>query len=291
MSGFDSIKDLVEREVDAGASTFSSWRKQAAVVTTIGVWFDLSMSAGNPKPNYYASSPLVAARLAQSTDGGLFHGAAVSPGTKHLRTLMALTVTAGAVPLPMTLCDYLLYYPFVDEGTVDEEQVMDNTATLSRYADGAGVRIMPVVVAAHVGSATTITCRYTNQDGTADRVTQVATIGTQTVNGTILTSNRASAGRFGPFLPLQSGDTGVRSIEGCTVSGAGDVGLFTLVLVRPLADISLRGIDAPVEVDFLRDRPSMPRIVDDAYLNFICYPSGSLSAAGIHGTIQTTWST
>lgn len=289
MPGFASALALVTRS-DAGAETIATWRKQAAVVTTIGVWFDLSMSAGNPRPNYYASSPLVAARLAQSTDGGLYHGAAVSPATKHLKSLMALTVTSTAVPLPMTLCDYLMYYPFIDEGTVNEEQVMDNTVTLSRYSTGEGVKIMPVVVAAHVGSTTTISCRYTNQDGTSGRVTPAVNIGTQTVNGTVLTSDRATANCLGPFLPMQGADTGVRSIEGCTVSGVGDVGLFTLVLVKPLADISIRGIDAPVEVDYLRDRPSMPRIVDDAYLNFICYPSASLSGAGIHGIIQTNWS-
>ena len=100
MAGFANVRSLVDR-YDAGATVFTSWRKQPAVVTAAGYWFDMSMSPGNPKPQYYASAPLVAATLAQSTDGGIFHGAAVSPSTMHLHVLMAMTVTAAA-PTMMT---------------------------------------------------------------------------------------------------------------------------------------------------------------------------------------------
>jgi hypothetical protein len=291
MPGFNSIRSLVDREVTDGATVYTGWRKLPSVATAAGFWQDLSMAPGNPRPNYYASSPQIAARLAQSTDGGIYHGGAVSPSTKHLRILTALTAAAGAVPLPMTLCDYLLYYPFLDESIIDEEQVMDNTVGLSRYTNGAGVRIMAVVVAGHtVGTGTFFTVNYTNQAGVAGRTTLPAQLGTQFVNGTIATSARATASCFAPFLPLQAGDTGVRSVEGITFTGIPDVGLVTLVLVKPLADISLRGIDAPVEVDFLIDRPSSPRIVDDAYLNFIALAGGSLSAAQIMGDATFTWS-
>jgi hypothetical protein len=292
MPGFNSMRSLVDREVTDGATVYTGWRKVPSVVTSIGFWQDLSMAPGNPRPNYYASSPYVAARLSQSTDGGIPHGGAVSPSTKHLRRIMAMTVTAGAVPLPMILCDYLLYYPFVDESLIDEVQAMDNTVAMSRYTDGAGIRIMAVVVAGHtVGTGTFFTCSYTNQAGVAGRTTVSTRLGGQFVNGTIATSARATASCFAPFLPLQAGDTGVRSIESCTFTGIPDVGLMTLVLVKPLADISIRGIDAPVEVDFMRDRPSLPRVYDDAYLNFLALPSGSLSAAPIMGDASFTWST
>ena len=33
----------------------------------------------------------------------------------------------------------------------------------------------------------------------------------------------------------------------------------------------------------------MPEIKDDAYLNFIALPVGTLSGAGIHGVIETTF--
>ena len=44
------------------------------------------------------------------------------------------------------------------------------------------------------------------------------------------------------------------------------------------------------EIDYLTDcGTSLPNIVDDAYLNFVVLPVGTLAAAQILGTIETTW--
>lgn len=56
-----------------------------------------------------------------------------------------------------------------------------------------------------------------------------------------------------------------------------------------LASFSLRGIDAPTEVDYIEDAPQTPIIPDDAYLNFICLPRGTLSGAQIHGLLEVCW--
>ena len=289
MAGFISHRALVDAQEYTGAQQYATWRKSPTQVTTIGIWFDLSMSPGNPVPQYYAAAPLVAQRLARSTDGGLNHGGNVSSSYKFLRRLMAMTVTATALPMPMILCDYLLFYPFIDEGSTDA-QAMDNTNTLSRYTDGLGVRMMAVVVGAHTqAGGVTFTVSYTNQAGTAGRTSGTCTLTTaQSLNGTILTSERAVAGQVSPFIPLQSGDTGVQSVQSVTMASA-DVGLFALVLVKPLAQMSIRGIDAPVEKDYWVDHAGFPRIVDDAYLNFICCPAGALNATALHGDLLCAW--
>ena len=289
MAGFKNIRELVDA-TESGAYNISTWRKTPSQTTASGFWFDLSLSPGNPNPQYYAASPLAAIRLAYSTDGGLRHGQSVSPATKVIRRVMAFTTTATAVPMPMILCDYLLYYPFIDEGSNDP-QTLDNTVTLSRYTDGKGVQIMPVIVAPGAGGAgVSFQCSYTNSDGVAGRTTSSVNLTTQTVNGTLATSAPATNGATGPFLPLQAGDSGVRSIESVTFTGATDVGLITLVLVKPIAQMSIRGIDAPVEVDYFIDcGGGLPVVVDDAYLNFIVHPGGTLASAPIHGTIETTW--
>jgi hypothetical protein len=288
MAGFNSVKELVEAEI-AGSYKISSWRKTPSQTTASGFWFDLSMSPGNPNPQYYAASPLTAIQMAYSTDGGLVHGLAVSPSKKYLKKLMAFTTTATAVPMPMILCDYLLYYPFIDEGTNDE-QTLTNSVSLSRYTTGAGVQIMPVVVAAGAGGAgINFQCSYTNSAGVAGRTTSSVSLCTQTVTGTIASGASATATNNGPFLPLQSGDSGVRSIQSVTFTAATDVGLITLALVKPIAQFSIRGIDAPVEVEYFKDAAGLPEIKDDAYLNFICHPGGTLSGAPIHGLIETVW--
>ena len=283
--GFSSVQALADAEL-AGQTWYSTWRKSPSQVSTIGVWFDLSMSPGNPVPQYYAASPLVGVPMSYSDEQGLNHGRNVSPLTKHLKRVTVMTSTATALPMPMILCDYLFYYPFIDEGTTDA-QSLDNTQTLTRYTDGEGVQVMAVSVAGRTGGQT-FQFSYTNSDGVAGRTSQTVIENAVSVNGSIVTSDRANANARGPFIPLQAGDTGVRSIESVTMNGA-DVGLFALVLVKPLAQLSLRGIDAPVEVDYLLDFGQLPRIVDDAYLNFLACPAGSLAATALHGDLTVVW--
>ena len=290
MAGFANARKLADAEA-AGQYLYASFRKQATQTTGAGIWFDLSMSPGNPAPNYYIGSPNVFVPLKQSTDGGLRHGGGVNAAgqKKFLRKLMAMTPTAAAAPLACKLLDYIGFYGFIDESVLDE-QAMDNTTPLPRHVTGTGVQMMPVVVAGQTGGQT-FTVNYTNQDGIAGRITPTVTMSTQFVNGTILHSLGAGAAyaNNGPFLPLQTGDSGVRSVQSVTIGGVGDVGLFALVLVKPLATFSLFGIDAATEVDYFTDMASMPEIVDDAYLNFIALPNGTLSGAPIHGLLETTW--
>jgi hypothetical protein len=288
MAGFANARVMADAQ-DAGQYLYASWRKQPTQTTGAGVWFDLSMSPGNPAPNYYIGSPGVFTPMAQSTDGGLRHGGNVSPAKKFIRKALAQCATAAATPLPMKLCDYLGFYGFIDESVTDV-QTLDNTLSITRYTDGSGVQLMPVVVAGHTGGQP-FTVSYTNQNGVAGRTTQSVVMGTQLVNGTVLHSMQAGATypHSGPFLPLQAGDSGVRSVQSVTIGGVGDVGLFALVMVKPLASISLRGIDAPTEIDYLTDMASIPQIVDDAYLNFLALPNGTLSGAPIIGMLETCW--
>lgn len=291
MAGFANAR-LVADAQDAGKYLYASFRKQATQTTGAGIWFDLSMSPGNPAPNYYIGAPGVFVPLKQSTDGGLRHGGNVNTlgSKKFLRKLLVQTSTATAAPLLLKLMDYIGFYGFIDESITDE-QFLDNTTPLPRHADGRGVKLMPVVVAGQTGGQT-FTVNYTNQDGVAGRVTPAVTMSTQFVNGTILHSLQADAAyaNNGPFLPLQAGDTGVRSVESVTIGGVGDVGLFALVLVKPLASISLNEITAATETDYLTDMATMPEIEDDAYLNFLALPNGTLSGAPIIGVLETTWS-
>lgn len=286
--GFSSVKDVIDA-YEAGRFITTSWRKQPTQTTASGIWFDLSMSPGNPVPNYYASAPVELKLLARSTDYGINHGGPVAPLRKHLKSMMSFTAVSTAVPLPMILCDYLGYYPFLDMSIAGGEfQPTINNTSISRYSDGAGVRIMAVEVASQIGSSQFFVT-YTNQSGISDRITPTVTCNTQVVNGTIISSAPATRGCAGPFLPLQGGDTGVRSIEGITFLAAGDVGLVTLVLVKPLANHFMQEITAPVERCYVTDFPSLPEIKDDAYLNFLCHPVSTLASAGIFGLAEFIW--
>lgn len=285
--GFKNLKQIVDSD-EAGASSVYSFRKAPTQSTVNGQWFDLSMSPGNPVPNYYAAAPLISVAMKQSTDGGLAHGPSVAPFTKYLKK--SLIMCSGAVPLPAIyqLLDYLMFYPFIDEGSTDE-QILSNTVPLPRYSDGEGVRIMAVGVAPQAGGQRFVV-NYTNSEGVSGRTTFTHFQNTASNVGSLISSNTALIGTSTPFLSLQSGDTGVRSIESVTMLGV-DVGLFTLVLVKPIAQFSILENTSPVEVEYLKDRGMvMPEIKDDAYLNFICSTAGLIHSVSIIGTLEYTWS-
>jgi hypothetical protein len=246
---------------------------------------DMSMASGSPVPNYYASTPLTAARL--DTQAGIYHGPPVSPAKKFLHTLSVMNNTANAAPSTWYLCDYVLYYPFIDMDAVGEEQTMTNTVTLDRYTDGAGLRLMMVNVAPTIGGGQ-FTLSYVNQDGvtktTPNHFCSAAT------NIATITATTDAAGGFSPFIALAEGDSGVRSVNSVTFSVANG-GLAALVIVKPLRTIRMREANVATEVQSIVGAPDAPQIMDNAYLNFIGHtPTGSLASTIFAGMIETTWS-
>lgn len=288
--GFPNVGAMVDAEI-AGKVKHVSFRKVPAVVTVAGTWYDYSLAPGLPAPQYYAAAPMTASPLSRSADGGIHHGGDVSPSNKYLRQLMIMNVTAGGVPQVLYLLDYIAFIPFVDMGTSAFQDVLNPAYEMTRYATGAGVQMMAVLVAPHGLAGDTFAVTYTNSAGVAGRVTPLHTMTTAVaVNGTILTTQTSGADRTGPFMALQGTDSGVRSIQRVQCTAGTDVGLFAIVLVKPLASISIRGIDAPVEVDyFVNSGGRMPEVLDDAYLNFVGHPAGSLSAAQTLGLATFTW--
>src|SRR5574343_578468 len=253
------IKEVVDAEIDGRMRNYI-WRKKPSQVTTAGLWFDMSMSPGMPTPKYwFDAAPLVARAVTQSMDGGFYHGPNVAPSEKFLRritTQAQATSTTNISPCNAILCDYLLYYPSIDDGTTDQ-QVMDNTVTLPRYSNGVGVQMIAVTTGARTGGQSFFV-NYTNQDGVAGRISASVVQNSATALGTITGSNTAIGDASNPFIPLQYGDSGVRSIESVTMNGV-DVGLFSIILVKPLAQVCIREsgistagtIATPNEKDFL----------------------------------------
>lgn len=282
-----NVKSLVDAELN-GQARDSHFVKNVTQVTTAGVWYDLTGSSGNPRAKqWFDSAPLTAAAIKQSTDGGIFHGANVSPATKYLRFLRVACASATPLPMPIILCDYLLYYPTIEDGNTDP-QVMDNTVTLPRYTDGKGVQMMAVTISSRTGGQSFFVT-YTNQDGVAGRISRTVTQNASAAPSTITTAAASSSfSPQSPYIPLQDGDSGVRSVESVTMLGA-DTGFFAIVLVKPLAQTVIRGIDAPYDKDMLLFANELERIQDDAYLSLLCLPKGSLSGVAVRGTTRVIW--
>lgn len=287
-----SVKDIVDYK-ELGRETVFTFRKVPVPATTAGVWIDTTISPGNPSPFYYASEPLVAATV-DSSRGGIRHGNAPAPAKKYLKDFSFIASSfAGGVGY-FILCDILMYYPFIAEDTNDA-QVMVNDVSLTRYTDGNGVKIMPVTVAQHSVGNIPFVVTYTNQDGVPGRQTPPHTLTNASFfTGTISTSNAPATGGLAstavPFMALQSGDSGVRNIESVQFTSGSDVGLITLVLVKPLASFSFRSAAAPCETSYLTDRGfAMPRIENNAFLSLIGTANVSFAGQVLQGTLETVW--
>lgn len=286
MPVLNTISELNDCELQGRVRDYS-WRKVTSFTTAQGLWFDMSMSPGNPPPKYwFDASPLVAKAVYQSTDGGIFHGANVSPSVKFLRRITAYSASATPLPVKINFLDYLLYYPSIDEGATDV-QVLDNTVTLPRYTSGKGVMILPVTVGTRTAGAQ-FYVTYTNDEGVSGRVSQTVTLNTGVV-GTVAASSVNVQNGSNPFIGLQLGDSGVRSIDNIQMLSATD-GLFSLILVKPLCTGLIKEVTAPVELDYYLHKSELPIIEDNAYVSFLILPNGSLSGVAIIGDMKCIWS-
>lgn len=170
------------------------------------------------------------------------------------------------------------------------------TIQMPRYAKGVGCQAAFVVgTAPTLGGPTLSASSYTNPTPTAGRAFQ----GTPTMGaaadayaGRILHSGNA-AGRYGPFLPLQAGDTGVASVESFTWSGGtayAGTGVVALCIMRPLLDISVPVSGMWSERDLVNQLPSLPQVQDGACLKWLLFGTGATTtAAPITSAIDFGW--
>lgn len=278
------LKDLVENCYEDGQFTIAGFRKVPAVATTAGIWSDLTMAPGNPKPNYYVGTEKTATVF--DSVSGLWHGGNVSPAEKYLHKLTMIANGSANQAGTYIICDFLLFYPLVDMDSTDE-QTLTNVTTLPRYTDGVGVRAFLVATNPFIGGQQ-VYINYTDTSGVAGNQSAIHTTNTGATIGQIVNCGTTGAFNYGPFIRLANGHTGLRSVESVTFLGPNG-GLASLVLCRPLVTIQINEISAAVEFDFLIDHPSLPQIYDGAVLGFIFQPSGSVASVAYNGTITTVF--
>jgi hypothetical protein len=131
---------------------------------------------------------------------------------------------------------------------------------------------------------------YTNSQGTAGR-TADTTLDLSVTPGVLASSLAAGVAHTapgGPWLNLQHGDTGVRSIESVEpLSAIG--GIFALVLVKPLLTAGVpTATAAPVEVDSFADKLATADFEHGAYLHAIAYANAA-GAPALMAATKTIW--
>lgn len=286
--GFASAAQFATAQHDLGREHTSYMHKTGCpTLPAGGMCGDLSMAAGTPKYNAYVGSQLEGTPLQGIGNSGVYLPSVPPDHTLHLADLHISS--AGAIaPATFWLCDYLYAYPLIDMDSTDYQECDNSAALVPRYADGAGVRAMLVTTTPQTGVALA-TVTYTNQAGQAGRGTSVSTTITNVGNLHGAQALSGAAAAQSPFLPLASGDAGIRVINGVQL-GASAGGFCAVVLVRPLAEIKLREQNTPAEVGLLINKRQLPRVLPGAFLNFVFSSGVAAPSSVVRGFLRFAWS-
>lgn len=303
MAGFSNVRAFAAAASDTGRHWISTYRKAVpASATVAGQWADYGYFGGNPIPNYYASAPLEAAVLDPAK--GII-APRVDVGEQiwlHRWTAMSAAASATSTTnanQALMLLDYLLYYPFVDMDAAGEDQTMTGATGLPRYSDGVGVQMMVVAQSPTVGGGR-FTISYTDSDNNAQVSPSLYCAAAQPAGAIV--SAVSGAGGLLPFVPLNAGVKGVKSVQSVNFSVANG-GLCAVVLVKPLQTLWLReesrrttagtleSFGDAAEHEALRTRAGTVEIKDGAFLGILGQGSaGSLASSVLVGTLETVWS-
>lgn len=165
-----------------------------------------------------------------------------------------------------------------------------------RYTNGAGLRaFMWNTNATALGAATPnlSLSSYTNEQQATGRSTPVVLpVGkTACPNGQILYSGTAAVGKYGPFMPLQSGDSGIAKIDNIQLSASYLSGEFSTAICKPLISMPITTLGVASEREFLSQIPGgLPRIYDGAALYWLIYHGAATPTnSAFAGHIDFAW--
>lgn len=295
MSGFTSQDNMINAISTLGQSYRTDWQKSTFATTahTAGLWYSLMRGGGNPAADTILGTGTNLAFQALSdtvaTASGIPHGGNVG-GYKVLLSAAAQTAAATTAPCVLMLVDTLGFYP-ITTVTTTGAQTLNNTVTLPRYTDGAGVQafLTPSTV---MGAATpNITLNYTNSAGTAGKATPVTLpIGNSAAAVTSVVYSGTGSGKYGPFIPLAAGDAGIRSVQSINLSASYVSGVLNLMLCRPLLTLPITTLGVTAERDLVNQFASMPRVYDGACLHWLMLAGAATPVASpLSGHLEFGW--
>jgi hypothetical protein len=294
--GFTSHDDLINQITTNGRFLRTDINKNIATAQVAGSWHDMGPAlAGFPfgdttATNNYAGTSLTFVATDDTSAGAIPHGGNVSSLTKHIVNVMATCGPAAAgAPWVLMCVDQLGYIRIQGASSADVTGTGLRTVTMTalgggaRYANGAGCRAyISTLIAPATGGPNISTFTYTNTTPTTGRTMPITVNMAATPPITAIPHTGNAANRYGPFLPLASGDTGISDIESFTFSGGtaytGTTGVLVMHLVRPLFALPILASGVASERDLVNQLPSLPRVVDGAHLKFLLYATGATSA-------------
>lgn len=303
MSGFSSQDNFINNMSANGNFFRADWNKNTFGTTahTAGTWYLLSGTGGNPGASTILGTGTDAAFQqlldTTATAGGIQHGGDVT-SFKTIVNASAFSAAATTMPAVFMLVDMLGFYPLTNATSTAAQTLTNGVALPARDRTGTtnGVGVQAILVPSTVmGAGTpTVTLTYTNQAGTGSRTTPsspaLPTLNT-TAPVTQIAYSGTGAGKYGPFIPLQAGDTGIRSVQSIQFSATRTSGVLNLVMVRPLLTLPMTTIGVACERDLLNQLPSLPRVYNGACLAWMMYAGAATPVnSAFYGHLDFAWS-
>ena len=287
--GFSSQDDLINQITTNGKLESIVFQKTSVAVGQAGHWQHLLNSAGSiPAATFGGTEATFTDTDNTWTEGAIPIGDQTAPATKHILTLGASVVAAAGAPwfvLPIDLVGYAKLtttnVSTTGTKTITMTPISNTAANVDRYANGEGLRLFIGSYSAMGANAPTMQVTYTNSAGTTGKVTTAGCVSTASAtSGTILNSGNA-ANKYGPFLPLAAGDTGVKDIESVIWGGTAHAsGSVFVGLCKPLCmPIPVPATGLYNIMDFVNTVPSFPKLRNGANVTFLVFGTGATTAA------------
>lgn len=226
-----------------------------SVTNVAGGWVNLNLAGTSSfgilaTPTAYGSGGTTYTQTAGTA--GYPHWTAGTGTVSYLARLNATFASAGA----LFVYDLMWACSGFSGIVTTAQTVVSFSGMPTRNTTGLGCEIWVYCTTATGATASNITCSYTNQAGVS---------GHTTVSTAMITS--MPAGRMFQLL-LQSGDTGVQSIQSITLSAStGTAGSFGVMIVNRLATIG--GLVPNVTNQFDFAGLGLPVVSDSSCLMFV----------------------
>jgi len=256
----------------AGMQPPREFVKAVTGTMVVGRPFSSIYLAGIPGPAV-APSPGIGGEVVANDYAGCLSFDNPTSGNTYLARLQGMATVAGS----LLLCDRLWHNSGID-ATNTSEQVFTDSARIPARDDfglnnGDGVYAGVEVSTAMGSAAPTITLKYTNQAGEANK--QATNI--------IATTTTSPIGTFFP-IGLQSGDKGIQRVQSINLSVSWLSGVIHVVLYRVLARLELAA-NIPNAVDALTS--GFVRLYDNTS-PFIVFVPGTTTTSNISGHVIWT---
>ena len=295
-AGFSSLDDFVNEVTTNGKTNRYDWNKiTGARPTPLGAGTTCPRSTAT-RPRTHGPAPPSQRVAPDDTSGfGMYHGGNVSTDLKSIINIAALATAATGVPSILMLVDCRLVPPRHrhELGHPADAQQHDHPDPLH---DRGGLRSF--VVAASTSGATAHNLdngggtgtEYVDQDGNT-----AVHPGTIAFTASAITPHISHSGtatnNYGPFLPLASGDYGVRKYNYFKLSAASaSASTARLCIVKPLASSRSR----PSRSCRARpDEPACPRSREwwtaRASIPLLYAGAAVAASSNFYGSIETAW--